>query len=185
MSIFPRAMEWLHRIEGGFTDNAADPGGATYAGVALRTVRSLDANADGFLDFDLDGDRDVDREDIRALAGHPEKVEQFYFDRYWKPFRLDELGPPLALFTFDAAVHHGPRPAVVLLQRGLRTHADGVLGFHTLARARTLGNRALEDCLTERADLMRRICQKRPLSWVFYRGWTRRLFLLEREALSL
>lgn len=173
-----RAHAWIRRIEGGYTDNAADPGGATYAGVTLRTVQ-------GDLEFDLDGDGDVDAQDIRALAGHPAKVEAFYRTRFWDIVHGDELPPHLALFAFDSAVHHGPRAGVVLLQRGIGLRPDGIVGPETLGKAQHAWNSGLEDCLVERAELFAKIHAARPASIVFRRGWSRRLFALQQEALFL
>lgn len=182
---FADALDILARLEGGYVNDPDDPGGATYAGVSLRAVRGLDTNGDGLLDFDLDGDGDVDQDDIRRLKDHPEKIEEFYLSQYWAPIRGRELPAPLALFTFDAAVHHGPRPAVLLLQRGIGSRPDGVLGFRTLAQAQVAGAGAIDFCLMERAALMLAICERRPASRTFLRGWLRRLFTLQREASAL
>lgn len=176
--VWERAYDWIRRIEGGFVEHFNDPGGATYAGVSLRSVA-------GDLDFDLDGDGDVDREDIKLLAQHPSKVKEFYLERYWIPVRGSELPPHLALFAFDAAVHHGVQAGVVLLQRGIGVRPDGVVGPDTLGRAQHAWGNGLESCLVERAELFSWIYASRPASVVFRRGWNRRLFALQREATYL
>lgn len=173
-----RALKWIRRTEGGFVDHPADPGGATYAGVSLRTVA-------GDLEFDLDGDGDVDADDIRQLERQPAKVDGFYRTRFWDVVRGDELPPHLALFAFDAAVHHGPRAGVVLLQRGLGLRPDGIVGPDTLGKAQHAWGDGLESCLVERAELFAKIHVSRPSTLAFRRGWARRLFSLEREAIYL
>lgn len=183
--VWRRCYGHLLRVEGGFFDHPSDPGGATYAGVALRTVRTLDADGDGVLDFDLDGDGDVDREDIKALAGHPEKIEAFYRGGYWEPTRAGELPAHLAMFVFDAAVHHGVGAAALLLQRAVGVKADGVIGPATVEAARSHWPGALDSCVIQRLDLFDRIHVARPKSLAFREGWRRRLLITNREALYL
>jgi lysozyme family protein len=178
MNTWHTALETVLRHEGGFSNHPADRGGPTYAGVSLKAVKSLDGNDDGTLDFDLDQDGDVDLEDIRALAVHPEKVAEFYRTQYWAPLLVGgELPARVAIVTFDAAVHHGVRPAIVLLQRAVGAKADGVLGPRTVSAAWNTRD-AHEHALTERGLLMHRIVVARPASAVFHGGWLRRLFAL-------
>ncbi len=185
MILPPAVMAWTESREGKYVNNPNDPGGATYCGVALRTVRELDTDRDGRLDFDLDGDGDVDALDIQALKDHPAKVEVFYLDRYWVPVRGFELPAPLALFAFDSAVLHGVGPALLLLQRGLGVAQDGQIGFRTIAAAHAASPATLDNCLEERMQLLLRIVEKRPASREFLKGWTRRLFALSRVAAQM
>jgi lysozyme family protein len=72
--------------------------------------------------------------------------------KYWVPLQADPLPLPLAVGLFDAAVNHGPRSAVKLLQAELGVAVDGVIGPVTVAAAqrnpwRTLrGFYALRGC---------------------------------------
>lgn len=184
-----RSYAWIRRIEGGWLNHPEDPGGATYAGVSLRAVVRLDANADGILDFDLDGDGDVDADDIRALwradvAGDPAaaaRIEQFYLDGYWFASRASELPWPLCLYHFDAAVHHGPAAAGLLLQRAAGAKQDGIVGPRTVALARSAAPYRVRQALTERLVLLHRILAKRGVT--FARGWFSRVVELEAEGL--
>jgi lysozyme family protein len=177
-----RALAWIRRIEGGFSDHPDDPGGPTYAGVSQRAVVGLDVDKDGRLDFDLDADGDVDAEDIRALRNHPEKVADFFRERYWHPSRASELPWPLALFHFDAAVHSGVEAAAVLLQRGLGVRVDAKVGPQTAAAARTASPWMRRRVLAERGTLMARISARRGDT--FLRGWMQRLVDLQAEGWS-
>lgn len=177
---WPRALAWIRSIEGGFVNHPADPGGATYAGVSLRAVVKLDRNADGVLDFDLDGDGDVDDDDIRALHEHPEKVGEFYSSEYWKAIGADVCPWPMAIRAFDAAVHHGVGGATLLVQKAARLAADGIAGPATRAAMKIVDAEQLRRFDLERLDLMHRISARRGDP--FFRGWAKRVLLLQREA---
>lgn len=180
MTGWPRALAWIRRIEAGFFNHPADPGGATYAGVSLRAVVKLDRDKDGVLDFDLDGDGDVDIDDIRALAGRPEKIADFYHAGYFEPMGAPVMRWPMAIRAFDAAVHHGLGGATLLVQRACGAKADGVLGPATRAHMLGAGQEQLRRFDVERLDLMHRICVKRGDP--FFRGWASRVTLLQIEA---
>lgn len=173
------------RIEGGFISEAAaarigDRGGATNRGVARAFVQTIDRNGDGVLDFDLDGDGDVDESDIRALDGHPELVHDFYRHEYWNRVRADQMPFPWCLLAFDAAINHGVAGASVLLQRAVGARADGQVGTKTLAAIRTSTPDAVVEYVAQRGRLFALLYAKderRPIL-----GWNRRLALLHKEA---
>jgi lysozyme family protein len=189
-----RAEEFRREVEGGLVIDPHDPGGATYAGVSLRAVERLDDDGDGALDFDLDGDGHVDADDIRELARRCQAgskaaealVEGFYSARYWNLGRVtrggasltcDDLPWPLSLLAYDAAVHHGPGAAVLLLQRslGLR-QADGAFGPATVAAANAAHRATAYVMLAKRNVLLTDICRcweraGKAQPWRFFEGW--------------
>lgn len=177
-----RSYPFTKRIEGRYVNDPKDPGGPTYAGVSHRAVVRLDVDKDGRLDFDIDGDGDVDADDIRALEKHPLMVERFYRDMYWNVVRAGEMRWPWCLLAFDAAVHHGPGPAVVLVQRGLGVVADGKVGKDTLAAVDRAGALAIRRYTQERIVLFQRIEAKRQGG--HFAGWTSRALQLHEVAME-
>lgn len=82
-----------------------------------------------------------------------EAAAEIFRRDYWAPIRGDELPWPVALLTFDQAVHDGPQDAARTLQRAIGAKADGIIGPRTLERVKALQGRALvEVLLNSRAD---------------------------------
>lgn len=208
--LFQRCMIFTRREEGGFVDNPRDPGGVTGAGgVTLRAVKLRDHDKDGRLDFDVDKDGDVDRDDMRALDATDPRVEDFYLQDYWtlamnptQPVTCDAFTSRMALAVFDMSINSGPRAAITILQRSLGLVADGVVGQKTILAARRQD--ALPFYIAERAVFMARqeakqylqIGDRAPvgppekfasgeLGPMLLRGWFRRLLRLHAECLLI
>lgn len=96
---FESAMEFLFQKEGGFSNDKDDPGGATNLGITLRTARENG--------LDIDGDGDVDIDDIRQMT--PDVAMAVYKNKYWSPLFNDNPDLPwaVAIAGFDAAVNCG------------------------------------------------------------------------------
>jgi lysozyme family protein len=83
---------------------------------------------------------------------------------------------------FDAAVNHGPRRAVILLQRALGVKDDGVFGPKTLAAVQSADEEALcVAMLVKRALFFRAIVNNDASQAIFLKGWLVRLRELARE----
>ena len=156
---FDRAMEILLKLEGGYSDDAKDPGGKTRYGVTESVAREH-----GYLG------------DMRQLP--LDQAKSIYKTQYWDYCRCDALPWPLALFVFDAAVNQGAGAAIRMLQKALDTVQDGILGQQTLALAkrstpwhwsRYMAIRAMRYQSTRNYDR-------------FGAGWLTRLFEVAREA---
>ncbi|WIY25044.1 holin-associated N-acetylmuramidase [Parasedimentitalea psychrophila] len=113
--------------EGGYVNDADDPGGATNFGVTIHTMRRLG--------LDLDRDGDVDASDVRRLT-RSQAVDIFIQHYFQKP-RISLLPVALQSSVFDMYVNAGGN-AVKILQRLLGEFqepvtVDGSLGAKTAA----------------------------------------------------
>src|SRR5690606_11980744 len=101
---------------------------------------------DGFADFDLDFDGDIDGADIRLLT--PDQAIALYRRCFWDRFAYDQLLRPIDGAMFDQAVNGGAAAAGKILQRALNRVTgevrlngrplvvDGVIGDITRQRLR-------------------------------------------------
>lgn len=117
------------RREGGFVDDPDDPGGATNFGVTIHTMRRLGV--------DVDGDGDIDREDVRKLSR--DKAADIFKEHYFRKPGIAGLPAALQPSVFDMYVNAGGM-AVTILQRLLAKFEfpvtiDGALGPQTTAAA--------------------------------------------------
>lgn len=89
MADYQRALHFVLRWEGGFSDDPDDPGGRTNRGITQQVYR----------DYLHDPEADV-------AAITADEVGAIYKSQYWAPLCLD-LADPLALVVFDSAVNCG------------------------------------------------------------------------------
>jgi len=164
---FDECLAFTLRAEGGFSDHAADPGGATNMGITRATLAAVRGHA-------------VSKADVRALT----RVEaaDIYRSLYWKAVRGDELPGGVDAVVFDYAVNSGPKAAIRTLQGALGFKQDGVLTRRCVLAAQG----------ADYAGLVRSLCAarmnflKRLSTWlVFRRGWTARMEALEKVALAM
>jgi len=177
--------------EGGYVDDADDPGGATKYGVTIDTMRRLG--------LDLTRDGRIDTRDLRVLTrAHAVSI---FVDHYFVEPRIDQLPAPLHPSVFDMYVNAGAN-AVKILQRLLgdmriAVTVDGVIGPETIAASRR-AMAAAPDHLVDAYGIGRRnyyydLADRRPASRKYARrrdggkgGWIRRAeeFISEKYRLS-
>lgn len=164
-------IEDVLRREGGFVDHPADRGGPTKYGVTQATLsRHLG--------------RPATRAEVRAL--HADLARDIYESDYYLRPRLHAAPARLRPFLFDCAVNHGPRRAVIFLQKvcnalsevDMTLEEDGVFGPATRAAAEEaeaiMRARLLAALVEERRNFYRAIVAHDPSQRVFLKGWLAR-----------
>ena len=152
---FETAFRFTLGHEGGYVNDARDPGLETKFGISKRSYPNLD---------------------IKSLT--LEQAQAIYKRDYWQQASCERMQPKIAIAVFDAAVHHGPKTAVKLLQRALKVADDGEYGriTHGTLQSRDT-NETLELLLAHRAIYLT-TCP----AWPTYKlGWLKRLFNLARS----
>ena len=158
MSAFDQAFTIVIGEEGGYTDDAADPGGATKYGISHAAYPDLDI-------------ANLTLADAQAI----------YKRDYWDKIAGDRLSAGLALIVFDAAVNNGVGRATAWLQEAARVTVDGVIGDITIGAAN-------QDAIATATEFMaRRVMFMASLStWAeFGLGWSRRLCGLPWKAATM
>ncbi|MFP4518253.1 MAG: glycoside hydrolase family 108 protein, partial [Oceanicaulis sp.] len=161
MAQFERALEVVLKWEGGFSNNPADPGGATNLGITQETLR-------------LWRGAPVGVEDVRNLT--LEEAREIYRTLYWDVCRCAEMEWAAALMVFDAAVNHGPRQAALFLQRVVDVEADGTIGPLTLAATNANPETVAEEVGARRMAFYGELAN----FGIFGFGWSRRLMNILR-----
>lgn len=150
---FDNAFTKLIGFEGGFSDDARDPGGKTRYGITEAVAREV-----GY------------RGDMRELP--VDLAKRIYAEQYWKPLHCDELPDALRYIVFDAGVNSGIKMAATWLQQAVGADDDGVIGPQTLAAAKAADPQKAKDKF-----LATRLLYLAALpTWpAFGRGWARRV----------
>lgn len=165
MKGFREALPQVLKYEGGFSNDPADPGGATNKGITQRVY---------------DAYRTERRVPIQSVARITDpEVELIYFQRYWKAGHCDKLPWPVSFAHFDACVNTGIAQATKLLQRAAGVTDDGVWGPATEATAPTV---QLARLFLERIRFYDRLIAQKPTLSKFFVGWIRRVLQLSEAA---
>jgi lysozyme family protein len=168
---FDTCLAFTLKEEGGYSDDSADPGGATNMGITLATYRQWSDNPNlGALQV-----QDLSERTARAI----------YRSLYWNPLRADALPAGVDLSVFDMGVNAGIWGSARLLQRALGftgEEVDGCVGPETLGAAAKCDARTLVDDLAERQAAYYRSLSDFP---TFGRGWLNRTAARRQAALAM
>ena len=125
---FEQAFKILLDFEGGYSDEAGDPGGKTRFGVTEAVAR-----ANGY-----EGD----------MTEFPvESAQAIYRKSYWDRCRVDDLPEPIQYAVFDAAVNSGTGQSVKWLQEAVGASVDGIIGPGTIQTAKMMDPQILRSKL--------------------------------------
>lgn len=117
MARFDDCLHLILNFEGGFSDDPADPGGATNLGI---------------IQTEYDRYRDSIRQPRQSVRGILEsEARAIYLASYWTPTHADYLAAPLDVVIFDTAVNNGTGTAIKWLQLALHVPATGTFDTAT------------------------------------------------------
>lgn len=188
---FQKALDALLEMEGGEGDDPSDPGGKTHHGISLRFLRRIN--------MDIDGDGDVDEQDIDDITA--DNAKEIYRHYWWETGGGNERAPSYqwlahrglidaAMLLFQFSVNMGYRRANRLLQRALRCQTgtvledDGILGPATkaviqqVADTYSLGDKTLELLIRSEAAAYYRLLGAQPRFERYLNGWLNRAYNL-------
>ena len=174
LAAFEQALAHVLEMEGGYTDDPQDPGGATNFGITIgdfARATKVTLNA---------ANRAQMKRRLRRIS--PSLVRQIYLERYWRRASCPALSPALAMMHFDCAVNQGVWRAIRFLQKAAGAEVDGEIGPETLA---AVGAAPIEQLLRDYADLRRRHYRSLPHFKRFGRGWLRRLRITSKRSKAL
>ena len=151
MSDFEKAFALVMRFEGGYSNDSRDPGGETKFGISKRAYPHLD---------------------IVNLT--EDQAKDIYHTDYWQGIYGDLLPYPINVLIFDAAVNHGKKRAVRMLQEALKIKSDGLIGEQTIKAVKSASD---EFCAVYLAKRARQYAKTRNFA-IYGDGWLKRLFVL-------
>lgn len=159
MSYFQEAVERVLPIEGGFSNDPNDAGGATNWGITLDDLRVYRHNLS------------LGVSDIQALT--QAQAIPIYQSLYWNKLNLDTCTNEAAcLGIFDQAVNRGIEVVVRQVQDVLGVTQDGSIGPQTLQALNSYNpNQFIVDfvCLAQQSYIQ--IVLNKPSQIEFLRGW--------------
>lgn len=164
---FSRSLALVLKSEGGWSDNSADPGGATMKGVTLATFRAF-IKPDGT------------KADLRAITDA--QLSTVYRREYWDAISGDQLPDGVDYAVFDFAVNSGPSRAARYLQSAAGVTMDGAIGPATLAAVAAKPAGVIIDHL---CDMRLSFLQRLPTWGTFGKGWQSRVESVRRAAIAM
>lgn len=158
LSNYNDCLTRLLKDEGGYSNDAADPGGPTNYGITIADYRMYvnpTATADNIKNMKLD------------------EAKAIYKTKYWGALSCDELPSGVDYVVFDYGVNSGISRSAKVLQRLSGTVDDGIIGAKTIEAVRLVEDKKklINDICDERMSFLKHL----STFSVFGKGWTRRV----------
>lgn len=119
-STYEQAITQVFKDEGGYTNEAADPGGPTNWGITIHDARTY-------------WKPDATAEDVKDM---PKSIaENIYRDHYAKPLSYDSLPAGVDYAVLDYGINSGISKSIHTLQHILGVTEDGLVGPATISAA--------------------------------------------------
>jgi len=163
--VFEAGYEIVAELEGGFSDNPYDRGGATMYGITESVARA----------YGYQGEM---KDLPKPLA------KEIFKNIFWDKIRLDEVKDDLlAQLMLDASINHGQARAVIFAQQAYNVlssspiKVDGIIGTQTLKALNGYPHPFMLKLwyLIVRGRFFREIVKNDSSQKTFIRGWTNRL----------
>jgi len=122
---FDKVFEILMGHEGGYQDDPVDNGNF-FNNINMGTNFGITPRA--YYNF---FNKKPTREIMKNLSLR--EAKQIYYEDYWEAAHTEKLPLSMRLMHFDTAVNHGVNKAMKILQRTVKTKADGIYGPKTEA----------------------------------------------------
>jgi hypothetical protein len=155
---YQTALAHVLKSEGLWSDNPADPGGATMKGITLATYREWKRN------------QHITKEQLREIPDSD--VQDLYKQNYWDKVHGDDLPAGVDYAVFDCAVNMGCGRAAKLIQEAAGVTADGIIGQGTMAAIKSQSPQDVIDKFSQLKDNFYRSLNTFP---TFGKGWLRRV----------
>ena len=164
---FAKSLALVLKSEGGWSDNAHDPGGPTMKGVTIANFRRYVK-------------ADATKDDLRHITDA--QVATVYRRFYWDAVAGAELPDGVDYATFDFAVNSGPSRAAKYLQGVLGILQDGRIGPATVKAAQGKKPDVVVNAL---CDARLSFLQRLPTWGDFGKGWASRVSSVRTAALAM
>ncbi len=157
---YAEALKFVLAAEGGYSDDPADPGGATMHGIIQTEYDSY-----------------------RTSHGEPHQpvkqitmaeVEDIYRSKYWAAIDGDALASPVDIVLFDTAVNIGKGWAVRLLCRALTLPEKNVISPAIVAACAKEPVAVAGKLIEHRNQYYQTISTEHPVLRKFLKGWLAR-----------